>query len=73
MVQYNEMGVHVGDEAIELAFSLRVLAHTSVLILYFDWRKVPLKTNERLWKYILVILEKLLAFYFTLFLSYFIY
>ena len=63
VVQYNEMGVPGGDEAIELASFLGVLARTSVYILYFDWRKVPPETKERLWKSVLVILEKLIAFF----------
>ena len=43
MVQYNEMGVPAGDEAIEFASFLSVLARTSVYILYSDWRKAPLE------------------------------
>ena len=57
MVQYNEMGVPVGDEATELASFIRVLARTSVSILYSDWRKVPLETKESLWKSVMVILK----------------
>ena len=73
VVQYNEMGVLVGDEAIELASFLGVLARTSVSILFSDWRKVPLETHGRLWKSIMVILEKLIALYLNIFLSFFTY
>ena len=73
VVQYNEMGVPAGEEATELASFLGVLARTSVSILYSDWSKVPPETNERLWKSVLVILEKLIAFYLNIFLSFFTY
>ncbi|GAY56303.1 hypothetical protein CUMW_170840 [Citrus unshiu] len=42
--------VEVGEEAIELATYIGVLARTSILILYNDWRRVPDDTNERLWE-----------------------
>ena len=48
VVQYNVLGVLAGDEATELASYLRVLASSSVSILFSDWRKVPAKTTERL-------------------------
>ena len=57
VVQYNKMGIPASDEATELALFIGVLACTSVSILYSDWRKVPLETKERLWKYILVIVK----------------
>ena len=57
VVQYNKMSVPAGDRATELAFFLGVLARMLVSILYFDSRKVPLETNERLWKSIMVILK----------------
>ena len=40
------MGVPAGDEATELASFLGVLARASISILYSDWCKVPLETNE---------------------------
>ncbi|KAH9779331.1 TTF-type domain-containing protein [Citrus sinensis] len=49
-----------GDKATELASFIRVLARTSVSILYSDWHKVPLETKERLWKFVLM-LEVLLS------------
>ena len=73
VVQYNEMSVPAWEEAIELASFLDVLARTLVSILYSDWHKVSPETNERLWKSILVILEKLIAFYLNIFLSFFTY
>lgn len=36
MVQYNEMGVPIGNEATELASFFRELARTSISILYSD-------------------------------------
>ncbi|KAH9803527.1 hypothetical protein KPL71_001803 [Citrus sinensis] len=47
------MGVLAEEEATELASFLGVLAHTSVSILYSDWRKVPPETKKRLWKSVL--------------------
>lgn len=52
VVQYNEMGVPLGDEATELASFLELFACTSVSILYSDWHKVPPETKERLWKFV---------------------
>ncbi|GAY53699.1 hypothetical protein CUMW_151080, partial [Citrus unshiu] len=44
------LGVLVGEEAIELATYIGVLARTSIPILYNDWRRVPDDTKERLWE-----------------------
>ncbi|GAY65798.1 hypothetical protein CUMW_243800 [Citrus unshiu] len=40
VVKYNSLGVLVGEEAIELATYISVLARTSILIIYNDWRRV---------------------------------
>lgn len=50
VVKYNSLGVPVGEEAIELATYIGVLARTSIPILYNDWRRVPDDTKERLWE-----------------------
>ncbi|KAK9180782.1 hypothetical protein WN944_023917 [Citrus x changshan-huyou] len=51
-----EVALLVGEEAIELATYIGVLAHTSIPILYNDWRRVPdfLKTITL----VLLLLEK---------------
>ena len=48
VVKYNSLGVLVGEEAIELATYISVLARTSILIIYNDWRRVPDDTKEHL-------------------------
>ena len=48
MVKYNSLSVPVGEEAIELAMYMGVLARTLILIFYNDWRRVPNDTKERL-------------------------
>ena len=50
MVKYNSLGVPVGEEAIELATYIGVLACASIQIIYNDWRRVPNDTKERLWE-----------------------
>ncbi|KAK9195326.1 hypothetical protein WN943_003446 [Citrus x changshan-huyou] len=48
VVKYNSLGVLVGEEAIELATYISVLARTSILIIYNDWCRVPDDTKEHL-------------------------
>ncbi|KAK1550803.1 hypothetical protein Q3G72_025108 [Acer saccharum] len=52
VVQYNDMGVMVGEVKTDLVSIIGILARTTIPITYDDWRCVPRHIKDKLWEYV---------------------
>lgn len=58
-VEYNSLGVPIGEPGDDLSTLVGVLARSAIPITYNDWRNVPQELKERIWETVNVSTESL--------------